>query len=109
MLRLVTPEEHCNLVLTYARVLYVNGQSTEETVAAAERLARTLGMRAEVALRWGQVQLGVEHRECLVHSHVAADPTGVHMQRVVAAMSEIEGVEAGRFAPDAARGARRSN
>ena len=34
----MTLEERSNLVLAFARVLYVNGQATEQTVAAAEQL-----------------------------------------------------------------------
>ena len=31
-------DEQANLVLAFAKVLYVNGQATEQTVSAAERL-----------------------------------------------------------------------
>ena len=41
----MTPEERANLVLAFARVLFVNGQSTEQTVAVAERLGDGLGLR----------------------------------------------------------------
>src|SRR6266478_3403173 len=50
------------LVLAGARVLFVNGQTTEETVAAA-------------------------------------DPTGVDMHRVAAAMRAIDEIAAGRLSP----------
>jgi len=98
----MTPQEHCNLVLAVARVLYVHGQATEETVGASERLARTLGLRAEVMPRWGEVQLQLEDKEAKLLSQVAADPTGVDMDRVAATMRAIEDVEAGRLAPDSA-------
>jgi len=38
-------------------VLYVNSQATEQTVAAAERLGRTLGLCAKVMPRWGELRL----------------------------------------------------
>jgi uncharacterized membrane protein YjjP (DUF1212 family) len=38
-------EERSAFVLTAAKALYVNGQSTGHTVEAAERLAHTLGLR----------------------------------------------------------------
>jgi len=44
--------ERSQLVLTYARALYVNGQSTEQILAAAERLGDTLGLRAKILPRW---------------------------------------------------------
>jgi hypothetical protein len=37
-------DERYNLVLAFARVLFINGQATEQTVAAAERLGRRLGL-----------------------------------------------------------------
>jgi len=40
----MTLAQRCNLILAFARVLYVNSQATEQTVAAADRLARTLGL-----------------------------------------------------------------
>lgn len=97
----VTAQEHGNLVLSFARVLYVNGQSTEQTVAAAERVGRTLGLRCRVMPRWGELQL-LEENEAVLISEVSADPTGVDMDRVAATMRAIEDVEAGRLAPDSA-------
>jgi uncharacterized membrane protein YjjP (DUF1212 family) len=47
----MTLEQRSNLVLAFARLLYVNGQATEQTVTAAERLGRTLGLRAQVMPR----------------------------------------------------------
>ena len=48
-------DERCNLVLACARVLYVNGQSTDRTLGAAEQLAHTLGLRAKIMPRWGEL------------------------------------------------------
>ena len=91
------------LILAFARVLYVNGQATEQTVGAAELLGRALGQRAEVVPRWGELRLQVEdHGVDLVSP---ANPTGVDMQRVAATMAAIEDVRAGRLAPDSAAAA----
>ena len=97
----MTPQEHYNLILSFARVLYVNGQATEQTVSAAERLGRSLGVRCRVMPRWGELQL-LEESDALLISEVPADPTGVDMDRVAASMRAIEEVEAGRLAPDSA-------
>jgi hypothetical protein len=53
----VTLEERSDLVLALARVLYVSGQSTDQVLRAAEQLGRTLGLRAKVVARWGELQL----------------------------------------------------
>jgi uncharacterized membrane protein YjjP (DUF1212 family) len=91
-----------SLVLALARVLHANGQSTDETLAATEQLAHTLGLRARIIPRWGELQLetgDVGDRELSI---VAADPTGVDMDRVVSAMRTIDEVKAGRLSPAAA-------
>jgi len=95
----MTFAQRCNLVLAFARVLYVNGQATEQTVAAAERLGRTLGLRAQVMPRWGELRLQSEDEDGrLISSQVAADPTGVDMDRVASAARVIEELGAGRLA-----------
>ena len=47
----MTLEERSSLILAFARVLYVNGQSTDQTVAAAERFGDALGLRAKIMPR----------------------------------------------------------
>ncbi len=98
----MTPDERCNLVLAFARTLFINGQATDQTVAAAERLARTLGLRAKLTARWGELQLHSDSKDVTGIVQVAADPAGVEMDRVTSTMRAIEDVESGRLAPDGA-------
>src|SRR6516162_6820251 len=84
----MTLAQRCNLVLAFARVLYVNGQATEQTVAAAEQLGRMLGLRAKVMPRWGELRLQSEDENGRVIAEVAA--------------RTIEELGAGRLAPPAA-------
>ena len=95
-------EERSNLVLAFARVLYVNGQSTDQTVAAAEQFGETLGLRAKLMPRWGELHLQAQDRDARLSSAVAADPTGVDMDRVASTMRAIAELGAGRLAPAAA-------
>jgi uncharacterized membrane protein YjjP (DUF1212 family) len=95
-------EERSNLVLAFARVLYVNGQATDQTAAAAGRLGRALGLRTEIIPRWGELELESEDKNARLTSQIAADPVGVDMDRVASAMHAIEEVVAGRLVPDAA-------
>jgi uncharacterized membrane protein YjjP (DUF1212 family) len=101
----MTLEERSNLVLAFARVLYVNGQATEQTVAAATRLGRTLGLRAKIMPRWGELLIRSENKDGRLISQVAANPTGVNMERVASTTQAIEELEAGRLVPEAAMGA----
>jgi uncharacterized membrane protein YjjP (DUF1212 family) len=98
----MTLEERSDLVLAFARVLYLNGQSTDETLAAAERVGDALGLRARIMPRWGELQLQAGDGDARLSCAVAADPTGVDMDRVASAMRATVALEAGRLAPAAA-------
>jgi uncharacterized membrane protein YjjP (DUF1212 family) len=98
----MTFKEGCDLVLAFARTLFVNGQSTDQTVDAADRLGQALGLHVKVTARWGELQLQSDTKEATFISQVPADPAGVDMDRVAATMQAIEDVESGRLAPDAA-------
>src|SRR5262249_55928042 len=78
------------------------GQSTHETLAAAERLGNKLGLRASIIPRWGELQLESSHQPGRIDSVARADPTGVDMDRVASAMRAIEEIDAGRLTPSAA-------
>ena len=99
----MTLEERSNLVLAVAGVLYANGQSTDQTLADAERFGRSLGLRVKIIPRWGELQLQAEEGEARIISAVAANPTGVDMDRVASIVRLIEDFGAGRLAPAAAR------
>jgi uncharacterized membrane protein YjjP (DUF1212 family) len=90
--------ERSDLVLTFARVLHVNGQSTQQTVAATERLSNSLGLRAVIIPGWGELQLQATDGSVRFVSITAASPTGVDMDRVASAMRMIDKVGAGQLA-----------
>src|SRR5260370_1036314 len=95
-------QERSDLVLALARVLHENGQSTDETVAAAERLSNQLGLRATFIPGWGELELQATAGTPSFASDSAADPTGTDMDRVASAMRAIDQVATGRLAPPAA-------
>jgi uncharacterized membrane protein YjjP (DUF1212 family) len=99
----MTSEEHSGLILAFTRVLYVNGQATDQVVAAGRRLGDKLGLRADLLARWGELQLSPVGGGTTPISDVAADPTGVNMDRVASAMQAVAEIEAGRLSPDEAR------
>jgi uncharacterized membrane protein YjjB (DUF3815 family) len=88
-----------NLVLGVAQVLYVNGQSTDQVLAAAEQVGDTLGLRATIIPRWGELRLLAEDENAGLSAGIAADPVGVNMGRVASAMQVAQGLRAGQFAP----------
>jgi uncharacterized membrane protein YjjP (DUF1212 family) len=95
----MTLGERSNFILACARVLFVNGQSTDQTVSAAERLGERLGLRARIIPRWGELLLQAEDADERLVSAVPADPTGVEMDRVASTMLAIEDIGAGRLGP----------
>jgi uncharacterized membrane protein YjjP (DUF1212 family) len=98
----MTLEERSDLILAFAQVLYANGQSTDQTLAAAAQLGDTLGLRAKVLPRWGELQLQTNDKDARLVSAVAVEPSGVNMNRVASTMRAIEELRAGRVAPRAA-------
>lgn len=98
----LTLAERATLVLACARALYVNGQSTDETLAAVARLGAALGLRATIIPRWGELELQATDEDARLVSVADGDPTGVDMHRVVSTMSAVGELGAGRLAPVAA-------
>jgi uncharacterized membrane protein YjjP (DUF1212 family) len=98
----MTSEESSELSLAFARVLYVNGQATDQVVAAIRRIGNKLGIKAELLPRWGELQLRGGAGAGTPTSYVAADPTGVDMDRVVSAMQAIADIESGRLSTEEA-------
>ena len=90
-------QEKSDLVLTFAQVLQVNGQCTEDTVLATERLSNTLGLRAAIIPSWDGLQLEATEVTDRLASFVSASPTGVNMERVAFTMRAIDEIVAGRL------------
>ena len=98
----MTREERSNLILAFARVLYINGESTQQTLAAAKRLGDFLGLRALILPRWGELELKADDEEETYISVAEADPSGVNMARVASTMWSVQDIVVGRLAPTVA-------
>ena len=95
-------QECSDLILSTAKVLFHNGQATDQTISATERLGRALGLRASIFPLWGELDLQTEDRNAKLSAQIAADPSGVDMNRVASTMRMVEDVEAGRLSAEAA-------
>jgi len=95
----MTRVERSNLVLSCARVLYVNGESTQKTLDTAEHLGNCLGFHTTILPHWGDLELQAEDTDGRFISAVEADPSGVDMERVVSTLRTVEELCDGRVAP----------
>lgn len=94
-------QDRSGLILSFANVLFANGQATDQTIGATERLGHALGRRARINQRWGELTLQTEDG-AKQNLQIASDPSGVDMDRVASAMRAVEDVESGRLSLDAA-------
>jgi uncharacterized membrane protein YjjP (DUF1212 family) len=99
----LTSEAALKTTALAAALLFANGQTTERTVTAAERLGRTLGVTAKVLPYWGEIT--VELDDAPVSQIVPAKPLGVDMGRVLAVTTVINQVCQGTLAIEAAQSA----
>jgi uncharacterized membrane protein YjjP (DUF1212 family) len=96
-------EECSAFVLTAAKGLFVNGQSTEQTLSAAVRLAQALSLRTKLLARWSEVALQVEGTHGALVRLEGAEPTGIDMDRVASVMLIIDKLTVGHLKPEEAR------
>ena len=100
----LTRPDAVNTVAQAATLLFVNGQTTERTVTAAERLGRALGVPLTLHPRWGELELRVDGTP---YSAIApAAPLGVNMTKALATMKIVDQVCEGALSGVAARSAR---
>jgi uncharacterized membrane protein YjjP (DUF1212 family) len=98
----MTREERSNLTLAFARVLYINGESTQHTVSGAERVSDCLGSRATILPHWGELEVQTGNSDGKFFSAIEATPSGVDMDRVASTWRTIEDLRDGRLAPSKA-------
>jgi uncharacterized membrane protein YjjP (DUF1212 family) len=86
-----------------ATLLFAHGQTTEQTVVAAERLGRTLGVAVKVLPYWGELTVDMDGAP--VSRIVPTTPLGVDMGRVLAVMTVLDQINHGTLSADAAQSA----
>jgi uncharacterized membrane protein YjjP (DUF1212 family) len=101
----VASAEELALVSLSARLLFENGQSTEKVVSALDQLADTMGFRATVFPRWGELTVLINDAGGSRHEIVAVAPVGVDMRKVAATIGVIDDVCSRQFDAAAARSA----
>jgi hypothetical protein len=74
----IAREEVSNLILAFARVVYVNGDSTRRTVETVERISKCQGFRAVIFPRWRELELETEDTHGKLISAIEAVPFTIH-------------------------------
>jgi uncharacterized membrane protein YjjP (DUF1212 family) len=95
----MTREECSSVVLAFARVLFINGESTQQTLDATQRLGNCLGFRVRTFPRWGELEVQTEDADGKFISAIEADPAGVDMDRVASTLGTVQQLRGGRLAP----------
>ena len=93
----MTREERANLVLAIARALFTNGESTQQTLSAAERAGNRLGFRTTIFPRWGELEVQTEDPGGKFLSAIEATPSGVDMDRVASTLEAVQDLCNGRL------------
>ncbi|MFC3226872.1 threonine/serine exporter family protein [Marinibaculum pumilum] len=89
------------LLETAARLLFVNGLTSEALSANIARLGAALGLRADLLVQWGELTLLVDGRS--LPMVVRARPVGADMNRIAEGLRAVDAVCTGRLAPAAAQ------
>jgi uncharacterized membrane protein YjjP (DUF1212 family) len=99
------PARALDLLVTAATLLFTNGQTTERTTEYVERLAKALGLSAQVFLRWDEVTVAIENGGGTASTTVEARPVGIEMGKVAAATKLIDDFCDRPSAPESLRSA----
>lgn len=94
------PPPQLGIIATAAKLLFIDGQTTQATLRATERLARALGVNVTLIQHWGELILVDEHT--LDVRFIPAAPTGIDMGRVAATERAVDAICEGRCEPAAA-------
>ena len=85
--------ERSDLVLAFAQVIHVNGQSTYQTLVGA----KGFGFRATIVAGWEDVQIRATDDNARLASFVAPSPTGVTWTESLAPSERSARLTAGAF------------
>lgn len=86
--------EALDLLTQAARLLFINGQTTERTRKTVERLAAVLGLRAALFLQWDDLRVEVSSADEVLSRTTDASPLAVDMGKVAAATQLIAAADA---------------
>ena len=96
------------LLLQATSLLFVNAETTEQTVAAGKRIAERFGHRATVIPRWDELVVQLETDQGSQQQISAVAPVAIDMNKVLETVRVVDSIAEGRFTAEEARPALRS-
>ncbi|HTP28867.1 MAG TPA: threonine/serine exporter family protein [Anaeromyxobacteraceae bacterium] len=78
------------LITQATKVLFANGETTERTIAAGERMGGALGYRSTVVSRWDGLTIRLEGEAGPQNDIVPVMPVGIDMNRVMEAERAVD-------------------
>jgi uncharacterized membrane protein YjjP (DUF1212 family) len=94
--RSIASASQIGLISGVVRLLLSNGQTTERTVRAAERIGGHFGLSVAVFPSWGETGIRITTPQGTRDELVAATPAGVDMRKVTATSRLVDAVCVGR-------------
>jgi uncharacterized membrane protein YjjP (DUF1212 family) len=85
-------KKQAEMILAFAKALYVNGQTSQIVIVETIKLANLLNLKAELMIRWGEIILEVQDKNTGAETNlmILADPSQVHMGRVMSIMNLLK-------------------
>ena len=92
-----------DLILTSARLLFANGQTTRTIAGAVKKLGLSQGVQASIFPHWGELTVRVEDASGSHFETIAVEPSAVDMNKVAATLTVIDQVYDKRMDATAAK------
>jgi len=87
------------VVLEATSVLFANGETTERTIDAGQRIAGAHGCRSAAVARWDGLTIRLEDGEGACHDIVPVTPIGIDMRKVTEAERAVDALCTGALRP----------
>jgi uncharacterized membrane protein YjjP (DUF1212 family) len=97
-----------HLVQQATSLLFVNAETTQQTVASGERIAGVLGQRATVIPRWDELAVQVETEQGSQQQINPVAPVAIDMNKVMATERVVDSIAEGRVTAEEAESALRT-
>ncbi|CAM3061076.1 Protein of uncharacterised function (DUF1212) [Legionella steigerwaltii] len=87
----LTIAKQAEVILAFAKALFVNGQTTTQVIREAQKIAHALSLNILLGVRWGELWLHVTDPSGAQFECIAVtEPSSVHMGKVIATRQTLD-------------------